>query len=401
MRSVESRGGVLAALLAAASLAGCASVADAVKKPVEAVQQAISAAPAAPAASTPSASAPARAVASAVPAQAPVGADTQRAFEAAKASLRAGRTADAERAFRDLSARHPELGGAHANLGLILRNAGKHDESVAAMEKAVKASPSQAVFHNQLGLSLRHAGKFAKAREAYEAALALDPGYADAHLNLGVLLDLYLAEPALALVHYERYLALVPGGDAGRRQVGGRPQDTQDRQRCAGPMRRTRRGAMTMKRLIPIVLAAASLQASAQDRADIDRTQIIGNRELPKVLYIVPWKKPLPGDPGRTTIGTACSTRLSHPVDRDVSSAARSTTARQVAGQKCQHGWQATHSIQHVITPQPRPLPAGPFAEALPTIAEPCRSHPPHEHLHRPSRSSSSWTAAWPSTPAS
>jgi hypothetical protein len=175
-----------------------------------------------------------------VPAQAPVGADTQRAFEAAKASLRAGRTADAERAFRDLSARHPELGGAHANLGLILRNAGKHDESVAAMEKAVKASPSQAVFHNQLGLSLRHAGKFAKAREAYEAALALDPGYADAHLNLGVLLDLYLAEPALALVHYERYLALVPGGDAG---VGKWVADLKTRKTAsvAQPMRRTRR----------------------------------------------------------------------------------------------------------------------------------------------------------------
>ena len=83
------------------------------------------------------------------------------------------------------------------------------------MEKAVKASPSQPVFQNQLGLSLRHAGKFAKAREAYESAVALDPGYADAHLNLGVLLDLYLGEPTLALVHYERYIALVPGGDAG------------------------------------------------------------------------------------------------------------------------------------------------------------------------------------------
>ena len=36
--------------------------------------------------------------------------------------------------------------------------------------------------------------------------------------------------------------------------------------------------------------------ALAQDRANIDRTQIIGNRELPKVLYIVPWKKPVAGD---------------------------------------------------------------------------------------------------------
>ena len=32
------------------------------------------------------------------------------------------------------------------------------------------------------------------------------------------------------------------------------------------------------------------------DQADLDRSQIIGNRELPKVTYIVPWKKPGAGD---------------------------------------------------------------------------------------------------------
>jgi len=74
---------------------------------------------------------------------------------------------------------------------------------------------------------------------------------------------------------------------------------------------------MTMKRLIPIVLAAASLQASAQDRADIDRTQILGNRELPKVLYIVPWKKPLPGDLAGRPLVSVLDEALA-PVDRDV-----------------------------------------------------------------------------------
>lgn len=193
--------GELLSLLAAAALCGCASVPDVVKKPVEAVQQAVSAALPVPAV-TP---APA-------PAAAPVDAESQRAFDAARTALRGGRTADAERGFRDLAAKHPELGGAHANLGLILRNTGKHDESIAALERAVKASPNQPVFYNQLGVSYRHGGKFTKAREAYETALALDAGYADAHLNLGVLLDLYLGDTTLALVHYERYLAL--GGDA-------------------------------------------------------------------------------------------------------------------------------------------------------------------------------------------
>ena len=74
---------------------------------------------------------------------------------------------------------------------------------------------------------------------------------------------------------------------------------------------------MTMKRLIPIVLACASLHALAQDRADIDRTQILGNRELPKVLYIVPWKKPLPGDLAGRPLVSVLDEALA-PVDRDV-----------------------------------------------------------------------------------
>jgi hypothetical protein len=55
----------------------------------------------------------------------------------------------------------------------------------------------------------------------------------------------------------------------------------------------------------------------AEDRADIDRTQIIGNRELPKVLYIVPWKKPLPGELAGRPVESVLDEALA-PVDRDV-----------------------------------------------------------------------------------
>jgi hypothetical protein len=72
-----------------------------------------------------------------------------------------------------------------------------------------------------------------------------------------------------------------------------------------------------MKRLITFALATVSLCAAAQDRADIDRTQIIGNRELPKVLYIVPWKKPLPGDLAGRPLVSVLDEALA-PVDRDV-----------------------------------------------------------------------------------
>ena len=62
-------------------------------------------------------------------------------------------------------------------------------------------------------------------------------------------------------------------------------------------------------------IAAAPL--AAQDRADIDRTQIIGNRELPKVLYIVPWKKPVPGELSGRPVVSVLDEALA-PVDREV-----------------------------------------------------------------------------------
>ena len=66
-------------------------------------------------------------------------------------------------------------------------------------------------------------------------------------------------------------------------------------------------------------LAATGWAATAlgQDRAEVDTTQIIGNRELPKVLYIVPWKKPLPPDPTAKPPSSVIDEVLA-PLDRDV-----------------------------------------------------------------------------------
>jgi hypothetical protein len=74
------------------------------------------------------------------------------------------------------------------------------------------------------------------------------------------------------------------------------------------------------KPLLRHLVAAGALAAgaaAAQDRADLDRTQIIGNRELPKVLYIVPWKKPLPGELAGRPAASVLDEALA-PLDRDV-----------------------------------------------------------------------------------
>jgi hypothetical protein len=53
------------------------------------------------------------------------------------------------------------------------------------------------------------------------------------------------------------------------------------------------------------------------DRVELDTTQITGNRELPRVLYVVPWKRAdlgeLSGKPVRSLLDEVLA-----PVDRDV-----------------------------------------------------------------------------------
>ena len=69
--------------------------------------------------------------------------------------------------------------------------------------------------------------------------------------------------------------------------------------------------------LIHSPAAMLAAPAIAQDKADLDRTPIIGNRELPKVLYIVPWKKPLQGDLSSRPPVSVLDEALA-PIDRDV-----------------------------------------------------------------------------------
>lgn len=72
-----------------------------------------------------------------------------------------------------------------------------------------------------------------------------------------------------------------------------------------------------MNKLCLTALLLAAGATFAQDRADIDRTQVIGNRELPKVLYIVPWKKPAPGQLAGRPVHSVLDEALA-PVDREV-----------------------------------------------------------------------------------
>src|SRR5512139_87527 len=133
------------ALLLALCCAGAAGCSSTPLLPAEAPAVAAAAAPDAP----PKPAAPAASAVVAAPAPEPevaVAPAAQRAFDEARRAMRAGRTSDAERGFKSLAQVYPELGGPHANLGLIYRQAGKLPEAVAELELATKASPRQPVY---------------------------------------------------------------------------------------------------------------------------------------------------------------------------------------------------------------------------------------------------------------
>lgn len=67
--------------------------------------------------------------------------------------------------------------------------------------------------------------------------------------------------------------------------------------------------------LVVLLLLGTQLHA-AEDRLDMQGTEIIGNQELPKVLYIVPWKKSALPDLEAPPLQSLVSDALS-PLERD------------------------------------------------------------------------------------
>ena len=64
-------------------------------------------------------------------------------------------------------------------------------------------------------------------------------------------------------------------------------------------------------------VTAARAPAGSADRLELDATSIRGNQELPKVLYIVPWKDPELGDLVGKPVNSLVDEVLA-PVDREV-----------------------------------------------------------------------------------
>ncbi|MEM9384376.1 MAG: tetratricopeptide repeat protein [Pseudomonadota bacterium] len=142
-----------------------------------------------------------------------VSAQVQRDYGAALALLEAGDFTGASERLEALIAAQPTLLGPRVNLGIALSGEGEFEAAKNALLGAIELRPDAVEAWNQLGVVYRQMGRFLSARDAYEKAIAAVPDYALAHFNAAVLHDIYLHQPAEALVHYERYFELAEEPD--------------------------------------------------------------------------------------------------------------------------------------------------------------------------------------------
>ena len=73
----------------------------------------------------------------------------------------------------------------------------------------------------------------------------------------------------------------------------------------------------TAPKTAPAAAGSAAGGAHSSDRIQLETTQISGNRELPRVMYVVPWHRPDPGDFNGRPLNSLLDEALT-PVDRDV-----------------------------------------------------------------------------------
>ena len=69
-------------------------------------------------------------------------------------------------------------------------------------------------------------------------------------------------------------------------------------------------------RTVLLLTTLVTSSVNAEDRVDLEGTSIIGNRELPKILYIAPWKKPYMSELGRPV--NSLINEVIAPIERDV-----------------------------------------------------------------------------------
>jgi tetratricopeptide (TPR) repeat protein len=110
-------------------------------------------------------------------------------------------------AYRQAIAADAKLLDAHINLGLLLHEAGRSAEAEQAYRAGLEACSGDPLLWYNLAVLLEDLGRKLEAVAAYEAALKGDPRMADGHYNLALLCE-ELDRPRDAIRHMAQYRRL-------------------------------------------------------------------------------------------------------------------------------------------------------------------------------------------------
>lgn len=125
------------------------------------------------------------------------------------AAAMAGRLDEGVTLIRRALAINPRAAAAHGNLGSTLIRLGRHEEALVSLDRALAIDPSSANAHHNRGFALMKCKRFDDAVAAFDRAIELKPDFAEAHNDRGsALMDQYKLEKALAA--YEESLSLKP-----------------------------------------------------------------------------------------------------------------------------------------------------------------------------------------------
>jgi len=116
----------------------------------------------------------------------------------------------AEEIFLKMTQAYPNLSGAYANLGTVLKAKQDYENAEIALGQALRLNPENAEAYNHLGLLYRQTGRFNEALQTYKQGLMIAPKNTNLLRNTGILLELYLNSPEAALPYYQRYLEEKP-----------------------------------------------------------------------------------------------------------------------------------------------------------------------------------------------
>ena len=133
-------------------------------------------------------------------------------YEQALRHLRAGRYADAEAKYRQLTELEPNNVNGYVGLGSSLQLQGHLDEAREAFELALEISPNSVQAHIGLGSAYYRLGMFDEARQQYDQAVTLESNNLDALWGLSIALEA-LARPLEAADVWERIIQLHPQSD--------------------------------------------------------------------------------------------------------------------------------------------------------------------------------------------